>query len=395
MHKALQGQKLERSRHILLYVLLVWFGTMVQGHAQVLPLDQKNTLTANWMVQGESGAHLVPYVAGRNTGSNALHQWLSVAKGQPFTIGFTAPKDLCVYLNNQLIFKAGFSADYTIDITQHSKGIEPVEGKYLLTVWHPRQVPNINSFRNQLHDPEHLQKTSQRQLPVRVRDYTNQNAFIVFLLAIGLLYGALRINFPKDFSSLFKPNAFLHTNALEEGILVKPISSLSSLLFILAFSLALALLITAIHTNVQQIQLFNQLFPVSEADITTKILFYTFLVFTVILLKYLFLKIMGFIFGLEDVVQLQYREFIRSMLFLGISLPLVLLLYLALNTMMPGTILTISNMAVSIVLIVTIMRVFSTVNKKASVLNLHLFSYLCATEVIPLAIMLKLIVFNF
>jgi len=170
---------------------------------------------------------------------------------------------------------------------------------------------------------------------------------------------------------------------------------LSSLLFLLAFSLTLALLIAAIHTNVQQYQLVNQLFPVSEADIATKVLFYTLLIFVVILLKYLFLKVMGFIFGLEQVVRVQYREFIRSMLFLGIFLPLVMLLYLALNTTIPGTILLISNLAVSIVLIVTLLRVFTVVNKKAPVLNLHLFSYLCATEVIPLAIMLKLIVFNF
>ena len=83
------------------------------------------------------------------------------------------------------------------------------------------------------------------------------------------------------------------------------------------------------------------------------------------------------------------------MLFLGIFLPVVMLLYLALYNVIPETILLVSNLAVSFVLIITIMRVFSTVNKKASVLNLHLFSYLCATEVIPLAIMLKLTVFNF
>ncbi|MCJ8166147.1 DUF4271 domain-containing protein [Pontibacter sp. E15-1] len=389
-----QGRKRERSHLLVICALLVWLG-VAPGYAQVLPLDQKNTLTADWLVAVEGGDQLMPYVAGRNTGHTALHQWLSVAQGQPFSIGFTAPKDLCLYLNNQLIFKADFSAAYTLDITQFSKGIAPIEGKYLLTVWHPRQVPNINSFRNQVRDPERSQQASERLLPVRMRDYANQSAFILFLLVTGLLYGALRTSFPKDFSSLFGVNAYLRTNALDEGVLVKPVSSLPSLLFILAFSLTLALLITAIHTNVQQIQLFNQLFPVSEADITTKILFYTLLIFMVIVLKYLFLKIMGFIFGLEEVVQLQYREFIRSILFLGISLPLVVLLYLALNTAMPDTILLVSNLAVSIVLIVTIMRVFATVNKKASVLNLHLFSYLCATEVIPLAIMLKLIVFNF
>ncbi|GAB3541742.1 hypothetical protein GCM10027443_41480 [Pontibacter brevis] len=347
------------------------------------------------MIQRDNGTQLMPYVAGRHSGYNALHQWLNITQAQPFNILFTAPKDLCLFLNNQLIFKANFSANYTIDLAKHSKGVAPIEGKYLLTVWHPYQQPNISSFQNQPRFPEQASELHERPLSIRMREYVNQNAFILFLLVIGLAYGALRKNFPNDFSGLFRLDSFINTNALEEGALAKPIGSLSSLLFVLAFSLTLALLIAAIHTNVQQIQLFNRLFPVSEADITTKVIFYTLLIFIIILLKYLFLKIMGFIFGLEQVVQLQYREFIRSMLFLGIFLPLVMLLYLALYTTIPETILLISNLAVSFVLVITTLRVFTTVNKKAPVLNLHLFSYLCATEVIPLAIMLKLIVFNF
>lgn len=394
MRKVSRGLKQRRSRCLFFFLcILAWLGAG-QARAQVLPLEQKNALTPYWLVRGE-GAQLVPYVAGRHEGYNALHQWLSVAQGQPFTIGFAAPKDLCLFLNNQLIFKADFPANYAIDLASYSKGLEPVEGRFLLTVWHPEQQPNINTFRSQPYDATGLQQASQRPFSGRVREYVNQNTFILFMLVIGLLYGALRTNFPNDFSGLFRLDSFMRTNALEEGVMARPIRSLSSLLFLIAFSLTLALLIAAIHTNVQQIQLVSQFFPVSEADITTKVLFYTVLIFAVILLKYLFLKIMGFIFGLEQVVRLQYREFVRSTLFLGIFLPLVMLLYLALNTMMPGTILLVSNLAVSMVLIVTLMRVFAVVNKKAPVLNLHLFSYLCATEVIPLAIMLKFIVFNF
>ncbi|WP_237144391.1 DUF4271 domain-containing protein [Pontibacter pamirensis] len=391
MHKLFPRQKLKLSLFFLLYSV-TWLGS---AQAQVLPLEQKNAITADWMVRREGATQLMPYVAGRHSEYNALHQWLNITQVQPFNIRFTAPKDLCLFLNNQLIFKADFSANYNIDLAKHSKGVPPVEGKFLLTVWHPEQQPNVGSFQNQPRSQAQVSELNDRPLSAQMREYVNQNAFILFLLVIGLVYGALRTNFPNDFSSLFHFGSFLNPHALEEGVLVKPIRSLSSLLFVLAFSLTLALLIAAIHTNVQQINLFDRLFPVSEADITTKVLFYTLLIFFIILLKYLFLKIMGFIFGLEQVVQLQYREFIRSMLFLGMFLPLVMLLYLSLYTIIPETILLISNLAVSFVLIITIMRVFATVNKKAPVLNLHLFSYLCATEVIPLAIMLKLIVFNF
>ncbi|AKD05540.1 hypothetical protein PKOR_05510 [Pontibacter korlensis] len=374
---------------------LVWLG-QVPAQGQVLPLEQKNTITSNWLVQrGGDAGQLVPYVASMHADYNALHQWLPITQAQPFNIAFTAPKDLCLFLNNRLIFKADSTAYYTLDLAKYSGGTQPVEGKYLLTVWHPVQQPSVSSFRNVPFVKDSVQEPGERPLSVKVREYVNQNAFIIFMLLIGLTYGLLRVNYPNDFKNLFDPNRFLRTSSQETLQFSKPIGAVSNVLFVLAFSLSLALLIAAIHTNVQHVRLFNRLFPVSEADITTKIFFYTLLIFGVVVFKYAFLKLMGFVFGLGGLVQLQYQEFMRSLLFLGLFLPLVMLLYLSLNMMMPDAILLISSLAVSLVLVITILRVFYAVNKKVSVINLHLFSYLCATEVIPLAIMLELIIFNY
>ncbi|MBD1397266.1 DUF4271 domain-containing protein [Pontibacter sp. JH31] len=363
--------------------------------AQVLPLEQKNTISADWQVYDAGSGDLTPYVASMHTGYAAVHQWVSVAPTQPFLIDFTAKKELCLFLNNQLIFVADSASAYTLDLATYSRQIKPVNGRYLLSVWHPSEQPNVLTFRNRVRVVGTSEQEKAGSFSIRLREYVNQNAFIVFMLLIGLIYGALKTNFPSDFQGVFGMRSFLQTKSPEESVLTKPLSTWSSVLFILAFSLSLALLIAAIHTNVQHVRLFNRLFPVSEADITTKILFYTFLIFAVILLKYLFLKVMGFIFGLEQIVKLQFGEFLRSLLFLGLFLPVVMLLYLALNNLVPDTILTVSSLAVFLVLVITIIRVFATVNKKTSVINLHLFSYLCATEVIPLAIMLKFIVFNF
>lgn len=385
---------LRRCKCFLFLAILI-LGLTAPLAAQVLPLEQKNTVTADWLVYEPGTTQLVPYIAGVHTNYKAIHQWLSISQAQPFVIGFTAQSGLCLFLNNQLVFKADATAPYTLNITQHLGSIQPVAGKYLLTVWHPTYQPNVSTFKNQLQEQNIAKRIDQRPFSIRVREYVNQNAFILFMLLIGLIYGWLKTSYPSDFGSIFRLMRTDRNTSLEDGYMLKPLSSWSGILFVLAFSLTMALLIAAIHTNVQHVRLFNKLFPVSQADITTKIVFYTFLVFVFILIKYIFLKVMSFIFGLEQVVQVQYREFIRTLLFLGMFLPLVLLLYLALNASNPELILLISNMAVSLVLVFTMLRIFASVNKKLPVLNLHLFSYLCATEVIPLAIMLKLIVFNF
>jgi hypothetical protein len=375
---------------VVLLLLLAW-----PLRAQILPLEEKNTLTGEWQVYDTGSGSLVPYIANLHTRYGAVHQWVAIGPAKPFVIEFTAKKDLCLFLNNQLVFTADSASAYALDLASFSKQVKPVDGRYLLSVWHPSQQPNVGTFRNRVQAEGSDGQELQTGFSMKLREYVNQNAFIIFMLMIGLLYGGLKTSFTSDFQAIFGVQSFWRTRSLEEGILAKPLSTWSSILFILVFSLSLALLIAAIHTNVQHVRLFNRLFPVSESDITTKILFYTLVIFMVILIKYLFLKVMGFIFGLEEVVGLQFSEFLRSLLFLGLFLPVVMLLYLSLNHVAPDTVLTISSMAVLFLLVITIIRVFVTVNKKTSVINLHLFSYLCATEVIPMAVMLKFIVFNF
>lgn len=363
--------------------------------AQVLPLEQRNTLTSDWHVYEASSGDLLPYTATLHGSYNAVHQWVTMSPAKPFVIEFVAPRHLSLFLNNQLIFTADSTASYTLNLADWGGTVKPVNGRYLLSVWHPSQHPNVAAFRNLVQAERSSNDTVDGSFSVRLREYVNQNAFIIFMLILGLLYGSLKTTFPSDFRTVFGARSFWSSRTLEDGLLTKPLSTWSGILFILAFSLSMALLIAAIHTNVQHVRLFNRLFPVSASDITTKILFYTLLVFAVILLKYLFLKVMGYIFGLEQIVQVQFSEFLRSLLFLGLFLPVVMLLYLSLNQVAPDTVVLVSSLAVLLLLVITIVRVFISVNKQASVINLHLFSYLCATEVIPLAIMLKFIVFNF
>ena len=401
---------LEEHKLLLKAKLTIWLAGSVFlflssinlfGQAKLPPVkfNYTNQLNSDWLVYQPQQAHFSLYIPAYHKQVGALYQWVNIRKDRPFRINFTAKKDLCIFLNNKLIFTADSAATYALDLSQAIQAESTTKkqaNRYLLCLWHPTEQPNINIFRNEgdikLPTDSPKQKTT---IANKYRSSINYNAFIIFLLLIGLIYGWLRTTYTSDFRSLFSVSNLLRPSALEEGFLAKPISSWSSILFIIAFALSFALLIVAIHTNIQNIVIFNRLFSVSEADITSKILFYTIFIFSFILFKYLFLHLMGYIFDLTALVSLQYREFIRTLLFLGMFLPLIMMLYLALNTSMPKTVLLISTLAVSSILIITVLRIFYTLNKKVSLRNLHLFSYICATEIIPLIILLKLIVFNY
>jgi hypothetical protein len=401
-HKALLKTKL--PTWLAGWLLLFLSSVNLYGQAQLPPVkfNYTNQLNSDWLVYQPKQKQFSLYIPAYHGQVGALYQWVNIREDRPFRINFTAKKDLCIFLNNKLIFTADSAATYALDLSQaagtdtnNTKNIKQ-EKRYLLCLWHPTEQPNINSFRNEA-DVKLLPDSPKQnnQIANKYRSSINYNAFIIFLLLIGLIYGWLRTTYTSDFRSLFSVSNLLRHSALDEGFLAKPISSWSSVLFVIAFALSFALLIVAIHTNIQNIVIFNRLFSVSEADITSKILFYTILIFSFILFKYLFLSLMGYIFDLTALVSLQYREFIRSLLFLGMFLPLIMVLYLALNTVMPQMVLLISTLAVSSILIITVLRIFYTLNKKVSLRNLHLFSYICATEIIPLIILLKLIVFNY
>jgi hypothetical protein len=382
----------------LVAVMVLVLNSWAMGQESLPPATAPvNRLSDDWLIYASSQNQLVPYLKDYHPARNALYQWVHLRPGYPFLITFKAKKDLTLFVDNQLIFTADSPAIYTLDLMERLQQVaRPKKGPALLGVWHPAEQPNFTSFANVQTGPDAaiVSPAFARQVNL-AREDRGQNAFILFLLLIGLLYGGLKASFPADFNSLFRVSSFLRTSTLEEGFLARPIGSWSVVFFIMAFSLSFSLLIVAIRTDVQQIYLFNRLYTFSEADIFSRIFFYAFLTFAFFILKYLFLQLMGFIFDLSSLVRTQYREFVRSTLFMGLFLPAIMLLYLRLNPSMPGAVLLVSNMAVSVLLVITALRVFRTLNKKTPLLNLHIFSYICATEVIPLMVILKLVVFNY
>ncbi len=363
----------------------LWCG-VAWGQSETL----KPLLSSDWLIFKAKQNKLVPYLPEFHEERQALYQWVTLDKFTNPKIEFAAREELCLFLDNRLVFVADSTARYTIDLSPFMKPGK----KYLLSVWHPDQQPNYPSFKVPQQPITSINSKAVAAFrPIPKQPDSHRSALIFFMVVVGLIYGALRMTFYSDFASIFRWSSFTKLSTLEEGLLAKPIGNWSSILFVLAFALSFALLIVAIHTNLEDLALLNQLFTATQADLISKILLYSLMIFLFVLFKYLFLRLMGFIFGVGEMVLSQYREFLRTLLGMGLFLPFVLLLYLGLWSSKPQVVYWIANVSITALLVFTVVRTFHTVSKKYSLKNLHLFSYLCATEVIPLMILLKLIVF--
>ncbi|MCB2378736.1 DUF4271 domain-containing protein [Hymenobacter sp. BT635] len=360
-----------------------------------LPPTPKRGLSADWLIHDAARNRLVLYLPDYHAPALAYYQWVSIQPGRPLAITFAAPKGLSLFLNNRLVFTAATSAPYTLDLTKLlPAGSAP--GPHLLCIWHPEIAPNLASFVNAVPVVKASRSpvASVAAMPLP-RGHQGQNVFLSFLLLIGLFYGSIRSAYQSGFARIYHFEGLWGKTSNDQDFLTKPTVTWLNLLLVVVFSLSFALLLVAIHTNIQSIIILRRLFDVPESAIIVRVLLYAALIVAFVLGKYLFLEVMGYIFDVTQLVMVQYREFMRTILFMGLFLPGVMLLYLGLNQTLPETVLWVSNGVVSLMLIGTVVRIARTLHRRASLLNLHLFSYLCATEVIPLIVLLKLIVFTY
>lgn len=381
----------------LLLVLLAATPHFAQASEyQQLPPASPSALSTDWLIHDAARNRLIFYLPGYHQPAHAYYQWVRVSRSQSFPLSFAAQPGLSLFLDNQLIFTARTAATYSLDLAQLLPAQLPA-GKHLLAVWQPDGFPALASFSGTSPSSVVAGRPEARAglAQPRLLGPQGQNVYLGFLLVLGLSYGAVRTTYQPGLARIFQIEELFGSGSDQQAFLAKPAFSLLNLLLVLLFALSFALLLTAIHTDLQNLPLLRRFFNVPETAIVARVILYTAVITTFVFGKYLYVGILGYIFGLQPLVNIQYREFLRTTLLAGLVLPLVLLLYLSLNGSFPHTVAWAASAATGIVLIGTVLRVARTLHRHTSLLNLHLFAYLCATEVLPLLVLLKLIVFTY
>jgi hypothetical protein len=396
--QAKPGKSLPHWLVVSSFAVVFWLALLPQpavaAEYRPLPPAWAVGLTDEWLLHDAPRNRLILYLPGYHVPAHAYYQWLRLRPGQPFPISFAAQPGLSLFINNQLVFTAKAAATYSLDLARLLPNPPPA-GPLLLAVWQPEGFPALASFSSGPPVPAVAAGPASqplRALP-RLPGQQGQNVFLACLLLLGLCYGGVRATYRPGLSRIFQVEDLFGGASDQSSFLAKPVFTLLNLLLVLLFAFSLALLLVAIRTNLQNLPLVRQFFDVPESAIVARVLVYTLLIAGFVLLKYLFLELMGYIFDVQALVGIHYREFLRSTLLAGLALPLVLLLYLGFNAIRPAPVSWVANAVVLLLLSGTVLQVARTLHRRSSLLTLQLFAYLCTTEVLPLAIMLKLIVF--
>ncbi len=296
-------------------------------------------------------------------------------------------------MDNELVLLAPVTGQFRLDLSRFAAR----PGPHLVACWFPPAEGRVTEAFELLAAPEPLQSLNPgpRTVPLRKRNVDpNRDVFILMLLSIGLLFGALRVTYGFSLSRFLRFQMVTRERLDDvRGTGNTPFSTPLTLLLVFAFLLSFSLFVTMIHTKLENNLLSRYLFALSDADVTLRVGLYALVGLVFIAARYAFLWIIGYVFDLSAVVFVQYREFVQTLIFTGLYLPLIIVLHLALSVRAPALVLLLSNSVVFMLLGVLVVRTGLEIRRRQSLLNLQLFSYLCATEVIPLTILLKAIVF--
>ena len=398
-HIGFAGQKLLRLRLLWAALLLaLQLGPVLAAEYRPLPPAGPAGLSPDWLLHDAARNRLILYLPGYHAPAHAYYQWLRLRPGREFIVSFVAEPGLSLLLNNQLVFTAHRAGPYSLDLARRLPVPLPTR-PVLLAVWQPVGSPVLSSFRAGPPPgkpaPGRVTDPTDRVAGPRPPGQQGQNVFLSCLLLLGLSYGGVRASYGAGLARLFQVEELFGSSPDQQSFLVKPAFTLLNLLLVVLFAFSLALLLVAIRTNLQNIPLVRQFLDVPESAIVARVLAYTALIAGFVLGKYLFLELMGYVFSVPELVNVHYREFLRSMLLAGLALPPAVLLFLSFHATRPEAVSWVANAAVLLLLGGTVLRVGRTLHQHSSLLTLQLFAYLCTTEILPLAVILKLIVFAY
>ena len=382
--------RLARMWLLALAALCAW---SAYGQRRILPPPTPGEEAGSaWLWLDTESGRLRPFVAGSTAPQRVLYHLLPPAPGgrPPAPLRVRARGGQCFFLDNQLVFTAPVSGTYVLRLPVPIDAERP----RLLAVWHPTAPADPGIFIKAALAATHHTTAARNAAEPRPRldDDSNRNVFIVLLLLVGLLYGVLRSLFGISLSRFLR----LELATRQGGEVRLAVGALPStpltVLFGIGFALSLALLIVVVQTDFETSVVLRNLFPPSDADLLVRVGLYAGLVVGFVLLRYVFLHIVGYVFDLTALVDVQYAAFVRTLLLAGAYIPPTILLHLVLAAEAPTVARRLSDVLLTMLLVAVAVRAVLALRTRHSLSNPHLFAYLCATEVIPFLVLFRLIV---
>lgn len=377
---------LNRRRFIYLIFLFLFVFVFKLPLLAAFEVDSLNNkvikdLSEEWLIYDKQYNGYIAYLGPENnSGIRAINQWTDLEQFKNYNINFIAYPGLSFFVNERLYYKNTSNEIKRVSIPVENLSTKKYQ-RELITLFNPRGELPFGSFfigfnSNLKSEINHGTEIIHRRVVY------NDNIYILLFLLILFFLAILKNRYPKRFAEFYSFNFLFPQPTTEENWNVKSFST-PALLLVLINSLSFCLIISMIRNIRVENSALGQIF--GNASLFNLI----FIFVLIFLLKFMYLKVMGWVFNLSDVVKSQYFEFVKVFLNINLILvPLLIILYkthLFLYIVEKHIWIYLLLSSIVIILIHNTFLIFKLSNFR----NLYLFSYLCTTEILPIVIMIK------
>jgi len=388
----------------IIILLGIFAGINLQTYAK--QNDQERFLKVydledGWQVYDTKYNAYVPYIEDRHNNSKTASFWLDIQKYKGLELTFNSPENVFVFVNKQLckeIKKAGWVTFNIDSLRQVHQG----QKKLFFTFYDrgyrlPLKSVHVGYFKREVTNTVKTKKEV-NVIQEKYHKVPGIKDFVIVVGAVILGIFALLLNFhPKIFSSYYSLQSSVSSLSRKDITLINKPFNIINMLFLATHALTVSLFYMLAQKDITGIINVSFKLVSTNFDFVSLLLNYAVffaIVFGLIFLKYVLLKIFGVLLSLEKVEYTHFYEYMRlSKLFytLVVIFPIFMLISKGTYT------LDIDKFLIYIVIgfhfLQTILVSFY-VNKRVQYKNLYLFYYLCSTELTPLLIGIKLLLFN-
>lgn len=368
---------------ILLYGIGCFFSTEAVSADSTVVRD----LSHDWFFYHHGSGSYLPLVNKSKFNGTTIHFDLNPEEFPDGWLRIKSSRQVSLFINNQMIDIIHGAHVYRIDsISKLISGDQmhfTIYGKKLNPKSIFTEVIRVSPDGQKLLDSEAIIIKTRESGPF-------MNFAIAALVLLMAFLAALYNYFPRILSEFFKVSKTFSLREVDENLFKsRPLNQIN-LLFYFYLSLLIALILMFI-VNQAGIYLETGIFyPLTFWDGIWKWIQLGFIIMVWFFIKYLLINNLSSLFRLGGFMVSHYFNYIRMTLFIfTVGLIAIVFSYFGFDILAPGYYKTMFHI-ILVFLGVRVAILFFKLLSTASYQTLHLFSYLCGTEVIPFVVLLYL-----
>lgn len=368
----------------LCLILVVNSSATSQEYVEVKNLDKE------WLVYDTQEQLYLPVFKDEPINSNTLHLKIDGSEYKGYFLNLKLPAKSSILTNNEILAYNDHQHQYYWSIDSLN---EIYKSDLFLTIFNPqlkimKEEVSVNILN--LVENNTLSDNNIFQPLVRTGDFF-QEFFVIAIILILLIFILIRNLYPKTAAFYYNISKALATTTRDEQTTRMNLAEGNNLMVLILHSLIVSFVFIIIlsfydiEVRLVQIGLFGETF-LSWLKIAG-------IVLILLIAKYLMVTFLANLFGLNLFANRHFFEFIRlSKIFYGIVILLMILFYLGFQFTSYFIVKFILYSIIFFIVIRTLV-LFNKFIRTSSFTNLYLFSYLCGTEIIPLLIGFKVLIF--